>query len=94
MLTGAWRPESQDQSVFVTEGETVDFVNHGPGIGVLIANNIVRWVWLDSNAEHTGTFSNDCETITWENDAQWFRDSDPGIHLIIEKKEFRMKFHL
>jgi len=73
-LTGTWNPAGHgDNLENVEPGKEVTFPGFGRGIGVMNTDNTVTWTWLNSESVHTGTFSDDCITITWENDAKWIR---------------------
>ena len=73
-MTGTWNPAgSGDKLENVEPGKEVTFPGFGRGIGVINTGNTVTWTWLDSGSVHTGTFSDDCNTLTWGNDAKWIR---------------------
>jgi len=73
-LTGSWNPEGYANNIENVEPrKEVTFPGFGTGIGVIDTDNTVKWIWADIGSAHTGTFSDDCNTITWENDARWNR---------------------
>ena len=82
-MTGSWKPDGYTESVHIIEGVNTDFVTHGPGVGILNVDNTVHWTWLNTNNEHTGIFSDECATITWENDEQWFRSEGKQINTLL-----------
>ena len=83
-MTGSWNPAgSGDKLENVAPGKEVTFPGFGRGIGVINTGNTVTWTWLDSGSVHTGTFSDDCITITWENDAKWIRVPSQGNVLFL-----------
>ena len=73
-LTGSWNPQGYADTIENVEPrKEVTFPGFGRGIGVIDTDNTVKWIWADIGSAHIGTFSDDCNTITWENDARWIR---------------------
>jgi hypothetical protein len=83
-INGFWNPESYDYVQGVTEGVISDFPSHGPGTGRMNQDGTVYWIWHNNNHEHRGTFSDDCSTLTWENNARWFRSTYGAVRFQIE----------
>jgi len=72
-INGFWNPEGYNYVREVTEGVNSEFPSFGPGTGTMKLDGTVHWIWHNNNREHRGTFSDDCSTVTWENNARWFR---------------------
>lgn len=83
-INGFWHPESYSYVQGVTEGVISDFLSHGPGTGTMNQDGTVHWIWHNTGREHRGTFSDDCATLTWENQAQWFRSTDSTVRTQID----------
>lgn len=75
-LNGLWAPNGYPYTMDVSEGNVVESPSHGPGIGTMNTDGTVHWWWQNTDSEHTGTFSDDCATITWENNAFWTRSTE------------------
>merc|ERR1712198_130600 len=78
-INGFWKPEGYNYVAEVTEGVVSDFPSHGPGTGTVNFDGTVHWIWHNNNREHRGTFSDDCSTVTWENNKRWFRSTPPAF---------------
>ena len=68
----------------VKNGETYDGTL-GNGVGMLYdetdssTNYHVEFTWSNNGQYNTGTFSEDCMTLTWDNGHSWTRNSDCWI---------------
>ena len=83
-MTGSWKPEGHADNVENVEpGKEVTFPGVGRGIGVMNTDSTITWKWSDIGSVHTGTFSDDCNSITWENEARWFRVQSQGNVLFL-----------
>lgn len=87
-VNGFWKPimPGYDYTIGVTEGVVVNTPSHGPGFGTMNADGTVHWVWQWTAATHTGTISEDCSTITWENGKQWVQSNDDAVSITIAAK--------
>jgi hypothetical protein len=85
-VNGFWKPNGYDYTIGVTEGVVVNTPSHGPGVGTMNADGTVHWVWQWTTSTHTGTISEDCSTITWENGAQWVQSNDDAVSSTIAAK--------